>query len=284
MQLHNALETALSGPDSRGDLDLLGNLGNAALHLGDDDAHRRFYALMLSTARDNGDGMAVLYALQRLSFGQYLGGQWAALRNSSEEAVALGVSVGQRPSTAAPQAWLTLLAALQGRPDYDERLTALEALVGAHPPVGILAQPVEDLTRWAKGIRALLEGDATDALHQFRQIRHPVLTGMAAQDRIDAAVRGGDRDQADSWVEDLDAFAAGTGLPWAQAAAAFGRALTSDHDDAERSGSPSCSRHRSPTMPRPTVRTTALACSWPTASSCGAASGGWTPAVICGRR
>jgi DNA-binding CsgD family transcriptional regulator/tetratricopeptide (TPR) repeat protein len=230
LQLRTALETALSAPDSGGDLDLLGNLGNAALHLGDDDAHRRFYALMLSTARDNGDGMTVLYALQRLSFGQYMGGQWAALRNSSEEAVALGLSIGQRPSTAAPQAWLTLLAALQGRPDYDERLAALEDLVGAHSPVGILAQPVEDLIRWAKGIRALLGGAATDALHQFRQMRQPVLMSMAAQDRIEAAVHGDDHDQADRWVEDLDASTADTDLPWAYAATAFGRALTSDHD------------------------------------------------------
>jgi DNA-binding CsgD family transcriptional regulator len=194
------------------------------------DSGGRFYALMLSTARDKGDGMTVLYALQRLSFGQYMGGQWAALRNSSEEAVALGLSIGQRPSTAAPQAWLTLLAALQGRPDYDERLGAVEDLVGAHPPVGILAQPVEDLIRWAKGIRGLLGGAATEALHQFSQMRQPVLVSMAAQDRIEAAVHGDDRDQAEKWVEDLDAFGADTGLPWVHATTAFGRALTSDHD------------------------------------------------------
>jgi DNA-binding CsgD family transcriptional regulator len=230
-QLRSALETALSAPDSRADLDLLGNLGNAALHLGDDDAHRRFYALMLSTARQNGDGMTVLYALQRLSFAQYVGGQWTALRTTADEAVALGLSVGQGPSTAAPQAWLTLLAALQGRPDYDERLAALEDLVGAHPPVGILAQPVEDLTRWAKGNRASLAGAATEALHQFRQMRIPVLMSMAAQDRIDAAVRGGDRDQAERWVEDLESFGAGTGLPWVHAAAAFGRAVAREQDD-----------------------------------------------------
>jgi DNA-binding CsgD family transcriptional regulator len=175
--------------------------------------------------------MTVLYALQRLSFGQYVGGQWAALRNTSEEAVALGLSVGQGPSTAAPQAWLTLLAALEGRPEYDERLAALEELVSAHPPVGILAQPVDDLTRWAKGIHALLAGAATEALHQFRQMRLPVLMSMAAQDRIEAAVRDGDRDQAERWVEDLEAFGAGTGLPWVYAAAAFGRALAREHDD-----------------------------------------------------
>ena len=230
MHLHTALETALSAPDSRGDLDLLGNLGNAALHLGDDDAHRQFYALMLSTARDNGNGMSVLYALQRLSFGQYMAGEWAALRNSSEEAVALGLSVGQRASTATPQAWLTVLAAVQGRPDYDERLAAVEDLVGGHPPVGVLAQPVEDLIRWAKGIRALLGGAPADALHQFRQMRQPVLVSMAAQDRIEAAVHAGDSDQAERWVADLDTFAAETGLPWVQATSSLGRALIMDQD------------------------------------------------------
>ncbi|MCW2767903.1 MAG: transcriptional regulator, LuxR family [Nocardioides sp.] len=237
-QLHAAQATALGAADTLADLDLLGNLANAALHLGDDNAHRHFYALMLSTARENGDGMAVLYALQRLPFSQYVGGQWASLRNSSEEAVTLGLSVGQVAATTAPRAWLTLLAALEGRPDYDERLTSLEALVAVHPPVGILAQPIADLTRWAKGIRALLAGDAAGALHQFRQMaaasspmQLPALMLMSAQDRIDAAVRAGDRTQALAWVEDLDAFAAGTDLPWARAAAAFGRARSSEHDE-----------------------------------------------------
>jgi DNA-binding CsgD family transcriptional regulator len=235
--LTHALDTALSAPDARNDLDLLGNLGNAALHLGDDDAHRRFYALMLSTARENGDGMTVLYALQRLSFGQYVAGQWTALRDSCEEASALGRSVGQVALTVAPQAWLTLLAALEGRPDYDVRLATLEEHVRAHPPVGIFAQPVEDLIRWAKGTAALVGGNAISAVHQFRQMQLPSLTFMAATDRFEAAVRADDRAQAKEWVEDLDAFAAGTALAWARAAAAFGRALTSQGDTADGGGS-----------------------------------------------
>jgi DNA-binding CsgD family transcriptional regulator len=238
-ELHAAQQTALGAADTLRDLDLLGNLANAALHLGDDDSHRRFYALMLSSARENGDGMAVLYALQRIPFSRYVGGQWAALRNSAEEAVTLGVSVGQVAATAAPRAWLTLLAALEGRPDYDERLTTLEALVTAHPPVGILAEPVADLTRWARASRALLTGDANGALHQFRQmasasrpLQLPALMLMSAQDRIDAAVRSDDHPQALAWLDDLDALAAGTDLPWVHAAAAFGRARTAEHDDA----------------------------------------------------
>ncbi len=237
-ELNAAQATALGAPDTLADLDLLGNLANAALHLGDDEAHRHFYGLMLSTARENGDGMAVLYALQRVPFSQYAGGLWAALRNSSEEAVTLGLSVGQVAATAAPRAWLSLLAALEGRPDYDERLSSLEAVVAAHPPVGILAQPVDDLTRWAKGISALLAGDAIGALYQFRQMaaasqpmQLPALMLLSAQDRIDAAVRSGDRTQALAWVEDLDAFAGNTHLPWAHASAAFGRARVSEHDE-----------------------------------------------------
>jgi DNA-binding CsgD family transcriptional regulator len=56
---------------------------------------------------------------------------------------------------------------------------------------------------------------------------------MAAQERIEAAVHGADRDQADRWVEDLDDFAGDTGLPWVNATTAFGRALTWDHDGAD---------------------------------------------------
>ena len=172
-ELHAAQETALGAADTMRDLDLLGNLANAALHLGDDDTQRRFYALMLSTARENGDGMSVLYALQRATFGHYVSGQWTVLRSSAEEAVALGRSVGQAAVTATSLAWLTLLAALEGRPDYDERVAALGDLVASHPPMGILAQPVEDLTRWARGTRAALSGDVAGALHQFRGMRLP---------------------------------------------------------------------------------------------------------------
>ena len=72
-----------------------------------------------------------------------------------------------------------------------------------NPAPGILARPVEDLARWARGTRAALTGDPAGALHQFRQIRLPALALMAAQERIDAAVRADDRDQAGAWVRDL---------------------------------------------------------------------------------
>jgi hypothetical protein len=51
---------------------------------------------------------------------------------------------------------------------------------------------------------------------------------MAAVDRIDAAVRAGDRDEAATWVKELASFAEGTGWPWAQAAVDHGRALLAE--------------------------------------------------------
>jgi hypothetical protein len=55
-----ALQEALLTGRHVTDLDLLGNLGNAALHLGDDEAAQRFYSVMLSAARESGAGMSVV--------------------------------------------------------------------------------------------------------------------------------------------------------------------------------------------------------------------------------
>jgi DNA-binding CsgD family transcriptional regulator len=55
---------------------------------------------------------------------------------------------------------------------------------------------------------------------------------MAIQECLDAAVRAGDLTQAGAWEQQLDAFAAGTSVPWVQAAATFGRALALAHEEA----------------------------------------------------
>ena len=115
-ELHRALETAVDAHDTLGDLDLLGNLGNAALHLGDDESHRRFYGLMLSSARETGDGMAVLYALQRLA----LANTWAAsgrLCEARRRRLSPSVSASGRPLSLPPlrpgsRCWLHFRGAL----------------------------------------------------------------------------------------------------------------------------------------------------------------------------
>src|SRR4029453_10578306 len=96
---------------------------------------------------------AVIYALQRLCFGHFVAGDHVALRGSAEEARALATSVGQPAMTALPLAWLSLLAAVQGRDDYDTFLLQAEDVTQGHP-LGITADPVHDLICWAKATRA----------------------------------------------------------------------------------------------------------------------------------
>ena len=225
--LRDALESGAEVTDP----DVLSNLGNTALHLGDDQAAHRNYTTVLSQARESGAGMLVLYALPRSVFPQLLTGQWTAAGSSAAEALALSISAGQRPLTATPLAWLTLLAALQGKPEYDALLTELEDVAGSHP-LGILADPVRDLTRWAKGTRAAHDGDTSATFHHLSRLRLPAIRRMAALDRIDAAVRVADREQAAAWVEQLASFATATGWPWALAAVDHGRALLAEVADA----------------------------------------------------
>jgi DNA-binding CsgD family transcriptional regulator len=223
-----SLRAALDAGADSADLYLLSHLGNAALHLGDEESHRRCFTAMVAGARDGGAGMLVLYALPRLGFTQLVTGQWAELRSSAEEALSLSISAGQRPLGAVPLGWLTLLAALQGRPaaEYDALLTDLDKAAGL--PLGVLADPVHDLMRWAQGTRAAHDGDTTAALHHLASIRLSTLARLVALDRIDAAVRAGDREQAAVWVKQLVPFAEGTQWPWALAAVDHGRALLAE--------------------------------------------------------
>ena len=223
-----SLRDALKVGADIGDLDLLSHLGNTALHLGDDEAHHRCFTAMAAGARDAGAGMLVLYALPRLGFTQVVTGRWAALRGSAEEALSLSASTGQPALAAAPLGWVTVLAALQGAPaaDYDQLLTDLDA--AARQPLGVLADPVHDLTRWAQGTRAAHDGDTRAALHHLASIRISAINRLTAVDRIDAAVRAGDHEQAAAWVKELTPFAEGTGWPWALAAVNHGRALLAE--------------------------------------------------------
>jgi DNA-binding CsgD family transcriptional regulator/tetratricopeptide (TPR) repeat protein len=227
-----ALDRALELGEQVDDRDVLWNLANAALQLGADRAQQHFYGYALSRAREAGAVTAVVYCLQRLCFGQYLAGDLVAVRSSADEAISLGQSIGQPAMTAPPVAWLAVLAALQDRDEYDHHLVRLEELVAAYP-LGILTDPVHDLTRWAKGLRAAGSGDSVGAVHHLARFRLPVLARMSAAERIEAAVRAGDLAAARGWTDELARFADATGRPWALATVAFGRALTSDRAEAD---------------------------------------------------
>jgi DNA-binding CsgD family transcriptional regulator len=169
----------------------------------------------------------VLYALHRLCFSQYAAGDWAGVRRSADEAMSLARSIGQPAQTGTPLAWLTMLAALQGRDDYDELLTAAtELLTGRH--LGVMDGFVADVLRWAQATRAGHGADHAEALHHLTKMHDGVLTRLAAGPRIVAAVQAGDTDRARAWTEQMERFAAASALPWAQAVACYGRALLAE--------------------------------------------------------
>jgi DNA-binding CsgD family transcriptional regulator/tetratricopeptide (TPR) repeat protein len=228
----DALDAALVIGEEVDDRDILWNLGNAALQLGDDQAQLRFYSYALSRARESGAVTAVVYCLQRLCFAHYCLGDLVAVRVCADEAIALADTIGQPAMTALPVAWLGLLAAEQGRDDRDDLARRLEVLVGTHP-LGITAGPVHDLACWADGVRAAGEGDLAGAIHHFARLRMPFLLRMTAAERVEAAARAGDTATARSWTGDLASFAEGTGRPWARTSLALGRAVTATDGGAE---------------------------------------------------
>ena len=245
-----SLDAARSSGDLVDDLDVLANLANAALQLGDDEAPGHYYGLVLSRARESGAVMSVLYALHRLCFSRLLAGDWVGVRSSADEARALASSIGQPALTAPPLAWLALLSALQGSDDHDDLLRQLDDVVG-RCPLGILADPVHDLARWARSTRAAAVGDSVGALHHLERIRLPVIARMAGLARIDAAVRAGEIDLVRAWVDELAGFAEPTGRAWALATLAHGRAATAP---AGRGGRPVPTRARPPRPRRPALR------------------------------
>ena len=249
-----ALDRAVAMGDQVDDRDVLWNLANAALQLGVDDAQQHFYSNALSRAREEGAVTAVIYCLQRLCFGSFLAGDHVAVRSSADEANVLASSIGQPAMTALPTAWLAVLSALQGRDDYDQLLERVDGLVTAHP-LGIMTDPVHDVTRWAKALHAAGTGDRSGALHHLSRFRMPVLARMAAADRIEAAVRAGETAAARESTEALEGFAQATGCPWALATVAFGRALTSEPNDAEAWFREALSQHQRAGRPLDAART-----------------------------
>ncbi|WP_372594194.1 AAA family ATPase [Actinotalea sp.] len=227
------LREAVDGAPADAPPDLLAHLGQAALHIGDDLAAQRCFTAMLGAAREAGAGMTVLYALPRLAFPLLVQGQWSAARALADEARALSAGAGQGALSATPVAVLALLAAHRGDEVHDELIIELDDLMERHP-LGILSGPTQDLRRWAVGTRAGHAGDAGAALHQLARMEVPALTRMAAVDRIDAAVRAGDRERAEAWVEELVPVAEGTRWPWADGVVDHGRALLASGEDATR--------------------------------------------------
>jgi DNA-binding CsgD family transcriptional regulator len=211
-----------------GDVDLVPNLGLAALYIGDDDVALREYGRFVARARDAGAPVTILYGLARRAPAEISTGDWRTAAAGAAEALDLARGTGQDPLGSLPLAWLTLLAALRGdQPEFDRCLTEFDRPTRARD-VGLTSVVSRDVMLWARGVAA------TDAaLHHLEQITHTMVKNMSALDRMEAAARAGRADLVDAWAGELATLADLTGAPWAMASAAHARALLADGSEAQ---------------------------------------------------
>ena len=206
------------------------NLGIAAMLVGDDRRGLRLHDQQLTAARRAGALTMVEHALTRGAQIQIATGAWAKAAAAAAEALPLAASTGHAGLTALPTAELALVAALRGDDAADRHLVEAMAIREAHA-VGITDVLVVDLVHWVRALRAA--GQPATALHHLEQMREPGLRRTAAIDRLETAVRAGRTDLARAWLDELDAFATGTGAPAAVAVVEHGRALLAEGSDAE---------------------------------------------------
>ena len=151
---------------------------------------------MLAGARDAGAGMlGPLRAATGSASPSSSPASGPPLRSCAEEALSLSAQRGQPALAAAPLAWLTLLAALQGRPPTT---TSCLADLDDGRPRQPLGHPGRPRAR-PHPLGARAPAPPTTATPAPRcttsaSIRLAAISRLAAVDRIDAAVRAGDRE------------------------------------------------------------------------------------------
>jgi DNA-binding CsgD family transcriptional regulator len=149
--------------------------------------------------------------------------------------------------TALPTVQLALVAALRGNATADDHLAEAAAIRERHP-VGITDSLVVDMTHWARGLREA--GHPATAVHHLAQVQGPALRRAATLDLFDVAFRAGRLDVLRTWLDEVAAFADGTGTPSATAAAEHGRALLAEGIDAEAHFEAALAAHaKSPRLP-----------------------------------
>jgi DNA-binding CsgD family transcriptional regulator len=226
--LRAALEMAEGGDvvgSSR--LRLLVFAGGAGLFLGDDRAAERFNRRLVAHTRETGAVGLLTEAVPRLALSQIATGYWPGAAANLEEGIDLARQTGQQQVLGHMLSELALIAALRGE-DQTCRSLAAESheLASARGLVH-----VEQTSRWALLALALGRGDVDGALICARDIARCPVALWAALDRIEAAVRAGEAQEAAGWLESFEAWADGGGVEWGRAVALHCRALLCDDDE-----------------------------------------------------
>jgi DNA-binding CsgD family transcriptional regulator len=202
--------------------------GRAAIYLGDDRAITEAVRAAAARARAGGLLGVLAHILPRLTYADLWAGRWASALANTREGLELGREHRQRYLVADQLAVLALVLAHRG--DEEEcRRRAAEAREVASPHGFV---PPGEFADWALTLIELGLGRADEAFRRARDITATVLTRLAALDRIEAAVRAGERQSARQWLAAVEPWAESLQVAWARAVAAHCAALLAD-DPAE---------------------------------------------------
>ncbi len=226
-----------------------------ASYLGNDDAAYELNARVVARARAAGAVADVLFALPRLAQAELVGGRWTAAAASAAEAVRLARETGRAELGALPLAWLTLLAAWRGDQDgFDARVEEIAEITTGHS-LGIVHNAVHDILGWARAVQLIAMSRPASALSVLEQLDHPLITSMAALDRIESAVHADRRQEALGWLEQMRASGGPAGPPWLLARAAHCHGLLSQGHVAERRFDEALAHHQRARRPFERART-----------------------------
>jgi DNA-binding NarL/FixJ family response regulator len=205
--------------------------GRAALYLGDDQAAYRAHHEAVARARASGALSIVTQILPRLATAEIWAGRWPSAAANAREGIRLAREIGQHHGVAQQLVLLGFIAALRGSEDECRSLAAESRELASARGLGIVA----DLAHWALALLELGLGRADEALRRCREISTTPVVFWGGLDRIEAAIRAGERETARAWLDVFEAWAESSAAAWARAVALHCRALLSeDESEAER--------------------------------------------------
>jgi DNA-binding CsgD family transcriptional regulator len=226
--------------------------GQAAVYLGDDQAIAEGARTAAARARAGGLLGVLSHILPRLSYAELWAGRWASALANAREGLELGRELEEHYLVAHQLAVLALVLAHLGE-EAECRGRAAEARELASARGFVLP---EEYAEWALTVLELGLGRADEAFRRARETTMTLVPLLAGLDRIEAAVRAGERESARDWLASFEPWAESNQVAWARAVALHcGALLADDEKDAERRFREALALHEDATRPFERART-----------------------------
>jgi DNA-binding CsgD family transcriptional regulator len=204
--------------------------GRAALYLGDDESAYRTHREAAARARGSGVLGVLTQVFPILTAAEIWAGRWPSASADATEAVRLGRETGQHHLVIQERVLLALLAALRGEEGECRTLAAEAREFASALGLGI----VSGVANWALALLELGLGQAEEALRRAREVSDALTVVWSALDRIEAAIRTGERETAREWLASFEQWAESSHAVWARAVALHCHALLAEEEaDAE---------------------------------------------------